>query len=249
MSKKHKISDKLTKDKEKTLSEKIDKTFILEKDKVEYLDIDTNFNVYVELNNGEIIGADLVICAIGATANMPMSVTSDIQLNVSADGGLRVDDNMRTNIKDIYAAGDVCTALWDHSIHWFQMKLWTQGWQMGAFAGKCIAANLLGDELLLDFCFELFTHATTFFGYKVCLLGCFNCRNLSNSDCEFLLRCTPGLEYVKLVMMNGRVQGAVLIGETDLEETMENLILNQTDVGYLGEGLLDPNIDIEDYFD
>ncbi len=45
------------------------------------------------------------------------------------------------------------------------------------------------------------------------------------------------------------MQGAVLIGETDLEETFENLILNQMDLSHYGADLLDPNIDIEDYFD
>jgi len=50
-------------------------------------------------------------------------------------------------------------------------------------------------------------------------------------------------------MQNGRMMGAVLIGETDLEETFENLILNQTDLSSYGEDLLDPNIDLEDYFD
>lgn len=50
-------------------------------------------------------------------------------------------------------------------------------------------------------------------------------------------------------MQNGRMMGAVLIGETDLEETFENLILNQMDLSAYGEDLLNPDIDIEDYFD
>ena len=58
-----------------------------------------------------------------------------------------------------------------------------------------------------------------------------------------------GSEYVKCIMENGKMQGAVLVGETDLEETFENLILNQFDLSIYGEDLLDPNIDIEDYFD
>ena len=37
--------------------------------------------------------------------------------------------------------------------------------------------------------------------------------------------------------------------ETDLEETFENLILNRIDVGHLGSQLLDPEHDLEDYFD
>jgi NAD(P)H-nitrite reductase large subunit len=54
---------------------------------------------------------------------------------------------------------------------------------------------------------------------------------------------------VKVLTKNHQVHGAVLIGETDLEETMENLILNQTDISQIEENLLDPNVDIEDYFD
>ena len=45
------------------------------------------------------------------------------------------------------------------------------------------------------------------------------------------------------------MQGAVLIGETNMEETFENLILNQMDLSVYGEDLLNPDIDIEDYFD
>lgn len=32
-------------------------------------------------------------------------------------------------------------------------------------------------------------------------------------------------------------------------QMLENLILNQLDISDIGEDLLDPNIDIEDYFD
>ena len=59
----------------------------------------------------------------------------------------------------------------------------------------------------------------------------------------------PGMEYVKIVIQDGRVQGAILIGETELEEVFENLILNQTDITPFKDYLLDPNIDIEDFFD
>ncbi len=52
-----------------------------------------------------------------------------------------------------------------------------------------------------------------------------------------------------MLLLNGRVQGAVLIGETDLEEVMENLILNQLDISQIKDDLLNPDIDIEDYFD
>lgn len=65
----------------------------------------------------------------------------------------------------------------------------------------------------------------------------------------FLFCLFKGVEFIKIVLQNGRVVGAILIGETDLEETFENLILNQIDVSALGEDLLNPDVDIEDYFD
>ena len=119
---------------------------------------------------------------------------------------------------------------------------------MGDYAARCMHAANKVEDVQLDFCFEMFAHATRFFDYKVILLGNYDARGLAN-DYELLIRCTDSLEYVKVVLSHGRVCGALLIGETDLEETFENLILNQIDVSMLGEDLINPDIDIEDYFD
>jgi NAD(P)H-nitrite reductase large subunit len=43
--------------------------------------------------------------------------------------------------------------------------------------------------------------------------------------------------------------GAVLIGDTDLEETFENLIMDGIDLSRFGPELLDPEFDVEDFFD
>ncbi|XP_051911325.1 pyridine nucleotide-disulfide oxidoreductase domain-containing protein 1 isoform X3 [Hippocampus zosterae] len=173
--------------------------------------------VYVVLTNGKTFGCDLVVSATGVIPNTEPFLRGN-NFALDDDGGLRVDDHMATSEPDVYAAGDVCTACWEHSPLWQQMRLWTQARQMGWHAGRCMAACALSETIELDFCFELFSHITKFFNYKVVLQG-------------------------------GRMVGAVLIGETDLEETFENLILNQMDLTPYGEDLLNPNIDIEDYFD
>ena len=38
---------------------------------------------------------------------------------------------------------------------------------MGAYAAKCMVTHTQGAAIAMDFCFELFTHVTKFFGYKV----------------------------------------------------------------------------------
>lgn len=213
-------------------------------------DGDALWPVYAELTNGGEHGVDLVVSATGVVPNVEAFAHSDPGLRLSADdGGIVVDDQMRSSLAGVYAAGDACTANWEQAKHWFQMRLWTQARHMGVYAARCMAAHADGDLVLLDFCFEMFSHVTRFFGHKVVLLGLHNGQKLPPEECELMLRAVKGKEYVKLVLQQGRVQGAVLIGDTDLEETFENLILDQVDVSHLGEDLLNPHVDVEDYFD
>ncbi|XP_018603100.2 pyridine nucleotide-disulfide oxidoreductase domain-containing protein 1 [Scleropages formosus] len=203
--------------------------------------------VYVQLTNGKTYGCDFIVSATGVLPNTEPFLQGNA-FAVAEDLGLCVDDHMRTSEPDIYAAGDVCTACWEPSALWQQMRLWTQARQMGWYAAQCMAADVLGESIELAFCFELFTHITKFFNYKVVLLGKFNAQGLGQEH-ELLVRCSPAQEYVKVVLAGGRMVGAVLIGDTDLEETFENLMLNQMDLTAYKEELLNPNIDIEDYFD
>jgi len=69
-----------------------------------------------------------------------------------------------------------------------------------------------------------------------------------------LVRLHPGVELIKLHLLDGRVIGAMLIGASDssaieLEETMENLMLNQLDLTQFGDFLNDVDVDIADFFD
>ncbi|XP_050088754.1 pyridine nucleotide-disulfide oxidoreductase domain-containing protein 1 [Anopheles aquasalis] len=207
---------------------------------------DHKFRLGVHLTNGTEIECDFVVSATGVVP--AVGWPCDCPFKLGPDGGLFVDWHMKTTVEDVYAAGDVCYAGWEHAPHWFQMRLWTQARQMGAMAARSMAAKRAGEEIYQDFCFEMFNHVTTLFGYQVVLLGRYNGQGL-NDKYEVLLRMTPGLEYIKFVLVDGKLQGALLVGDTGLEETCENLILNQLDLSPYGDDLLDPNIDIEDYFD
>jgi NAD(P)H-nitrite reductase large subunit len=57
----------------------------------------------VKLSNGEVLEVDLVISATGVKPNLDFLEGTGLEL----DQGLLVDDHMQTNIKDVYAAGDV----------------------------------------------------------------------------------------------------------------------------------------------
>ncbi|XP_073987573.1 pyridine nucleotide-disulfide oxidoreductase domain 1 isoform X2 [Rhodnius prolixus] len=207
---------------------------------------DKEWPVYVELTNGKIIGCDFIVSATGVVPSIDFIKDTGVEL--ASDGGIKVDWKLESSLKDVYAAGDACTCSWDLADHWLQIRLWTQARQMGTYAAKAMHCSVKNEEFWQDFCFELFTHVTSFFGMKVVLLGLFNGQRLDNTY-EILLRVTKGQEYVKLILKNGRMQGAVLVGDTDLEEMCENLILNHLDLTDVADDLLDPNLDIDDYFD
>lgn len=205
-----------------------------------------DFPLVVELTNGKIIHCDFLISATGVEP--AVNFTWDKEPLIGQDGGLAVNEYQETSLKDIFAAGDVACASWEHAPHWFQLRLWTQARQMASMAAKAMHARISDQEVLQDFCFELFTHCTTLFGFRVVLLGKYNGQGLGRHY-EILLRTTPNQEYIKFVLKDGRLQGAILIGETDLEEMCENLILDQIDLTPFGDDILNPDIDIDDYFD
>ncbi|WKX95738.1 hypothetical protein Q1695_012302 [Nippostrongylus brasiliensis] len=207
---------------------------------------DVENGLRLSLSNSESIDCELVIWATGVVPSTSLWKQNCEELRLSSDGGIVVDDAMRTSVRDVYACGDVCTPEWSSpSVYWKQMRLWTQARQMGDFCARSMMAN---GEIETDFCFELFTHTTTFFGYKVVFLGDFKAER-QPEGWYTIERVIENDHFVQCVMYNHRVVGAILVGETNLEETMENLILNKTDLERIEENFLDPQIDIEDYFD
>ena len=50
-------------------------------------------------------------------------------------------------------------------------------------------------------------------------------------------------------MLRGRMIGAVLIGETEMEEAFQNLILDGIDLTSVGPSILDPELEIDHIFD
>jgi NAD(P)H-nitrite reductase large subunit len=101
-----------------------------------------------------------------------------------------------------------------------------------------------------------FTHVTRFLGRKVVLLGLYNGQKLQQQpegDVVMYSRVldagSPDATFVRVLLLRGRMQGAVLIGETELEETFENLILDGLDLSQYGPSLLDPDIELDHVFD
>ena len=89
----------------------------------------TEWPVYVELTNGNVYGCDIIVSATGVVPNtqwIKMAGKNEKMLDVlelAEDGGIIVDSEMRSNVKNVYAAGDVCTVNWSaQSATWFPVS-------------------------------------------------------------------------------------------------------------------------------
>lgn len=212
--------------------------------------------MHVRLSNGHVHGIDFVVSATGVTPStqwLPTELRRD-----SGDGGIIVNEQMETSVPNVFAAGDVCCAkaLEQASAHWFQMRLWTQARIMGTYAAQCMynATAAQDNRLEAGLNFELFTHVTRFYGKKVILLGLYNAQRLDAEPSRDIITYARSVEgpdstFVRVLLLRGRMQGAVLIGDTDLEETFENLILAQLDLSTYGPDLLDPDAELDHIFD
>ncbi len=87
----------------------------------------------IKLNNGEEIKTDAILFSVGIRPNLDLIRDTNIEFHK----GILVDNNLKTNIDNIYAAGDVIE-LNDKII-----GLWTASNEQGKIVGK----NMVGDSL------------------------------------------------------------------------------------------------------
>ena len=190
------------------------------------------YPLYLKLTNGKIYGVDYLICGLGVTPNTRFLKRPD-PIKTSKEGGIIVDHTMKTSVDYIYAAGDVAT-IEPIEHNFIQKRLWSQARVMGIAAAQSIIKSItsLKYEIpnsatsLIHFCmlpslsstmihryFNHFVHVTSFFGLRAIFLGKYNGQGL-NYTTEFY---SAGNGLVKYVLTDGKIRGAILVGETGLE--------------------------------
>lgn len=106
----------------------------------------------VALSNGEVIPCDFVVAAVGMVPNKDLLRGSP----VAGERAILTDDHCRTNIPDIYAAGD-CAALFDPLFGKHrQLDHWDSAVVTGTLAGRNMAGVDSAYEIVSHFSSEVF---------------------------------------------------------------------------------------------
>ncbi|MCP3922119.1 MAG: NAD(P)/FAD-dependent oxidoreductase [Desulfobacterales bacterium] len=96
----------------------------------------------IETKQNNKIKSDIIISLMGMIPNIRFILGSSID----TDRGVLVDAYLRTNFKDIYAAGD-CAQIYNPILKNYWVSI---GWMNAEEQGKIAALNLLGDSKIIE---------------------------------------------------------------------------------------------------
>lgn len=158
---------------------------------------------YLRLTNGEEIPADVIFMGKGVTPNNQFLPT-DIEL---AGKGIKVDSHMATNLRDIYAAGDVAVTFDRLTSQEAVYAIWPSATEQGEVAG----ANMAGDAITYQGAVSM--NSLHFFGLKAICGG--DSRGKTPEAVSQCQLCSDASIYRKCVFHQGRLIGFILVGKVE----------------------------------
>jgi NAD(P)H-nitrite reductase large subunit len=155
----------------------------------------------VRLDNGEWIGADVVVVAKGIAPNVEWLRASGVRIG----RGITVDLSGRTNVAGVFAAGDCAEAADPITGRPSVSGVWPVAYEMGRAAG-CAAVGIERPSAG-----ALRMNASRFFGVSIVSIGEVRTARLEGAS-EQVLANRDGV-YRKLVFHKDRLAGALLYGD------------------------------------
>lgn len=178
----------------------------------------------VVLTNGKSLRCDYLVITAGVRPNIEFLEGSGIE---TGRFGLLYDETGRTNDDSVYGAGDVSGT----------RPIWPAAVKEGIIA----AANMAGENRKMT---DFFASKATmnFLGIPTMSLGNVNPKN---GEGEEEIRETKD-SYKKIVHQNGRITGAVLLGDLAYSGILQQLIARKIDISRVKKSVFD--IDYSDFF-
>jgi NAD(P)H-nitrite reductase large subunit len=188
---------------------------------------DKNGSKLLKFEKGPDLKADLVIMATGIRPNIEWARSSGVEIN----SGILVDDHCRTNVPNIFAAGDIAegpdAVTGEKVVHAIEPTAMQHG--------RVAAANMAGVDTA--FAGSLLMNIVDVLDLEVASFGAWD--DPKAEAFEAVQADRPA--YRKLLFRGGRVVGAVILGKT-------RDIWTTNDVGML-KGLVYTGVDLSDWKD
>ncbi|MFB0508056.1 MAG: NAD(P)/FAD-dependent oxidoreductase [Thermodesulfobacteriota bacterium] len=170
----------------------------------------------VVLDNGDEMGCQMVIIGKGVDPNVGLVSSARIEVKE----GIVADEHMRTNVPDIYVAGDVAETYDISRDRTVINAIWPCAFEQGRIAGL----NMAGQEAKYVGSFRM--NSLDIFGLPVISIG------VTRPDMEGFQqveRRTKGT-YRKLVLRDGRIVGAIFVGQVQKAGFLSTLLRKRVNV-------------------
>ena len=207
------------------------------KDKLEAL----NIHLFLGVKTKEILGEDrvsgilldderelsgsLILIAAGIRPNVNLAAEAGIKVN----RGVMVDQHLQTSDNDVYAAGDITE--FNGSVYGIIPPAIEQA--------KTASANILGEGEV----YKGTVHTTTL---KIADITLTSIGNVNPEDSRYKeirkINKQEGV-YKKIVLDQGKIIGAILLGDRKGGATIKRLMDQQADVTKYGENILEDDFD------
>ncbi len=176
------------------------------------------------LTTGESIPCDFLIVSAGVRSNVKFLMDSGIEVGKF---GLIFDAKGRTNVEDIYGAGDVSGL--------------RPIWPVAVKEGIIAAHNMAGGSMEMT---DFFASKSTmnFFGVSTMSLGDVN---IDDPSYEVAIQ-EDGKNYKKIIHKDGKIYGALLQGDLSYSGVLQQLIINKIDIRHVRKPIF--KIDYSDFF-
>ena len=157
----------------------------------------------VQLEDGRGLPADLVVISAGVTPNLDLARQAGLTVN----RGIIVDEHMRTSDPQIYAAGD--NAEFNGRLY----GLWIPSKKEGAIAGY----NAVNHE-------KTFTEDPPSARLKVLGIDLLSVGQITAQEGDKVLAQQTNGNYASFVFHEGKLVGAILLGDTSLAVLVQNAV-------------------------
>lgn len=163
----------------------------------------------LKLNEDNEIATDAVLFSAGVRSNLDLVIDTDI----ANDRGIKVDNYMKTNIDNIYAAGDVA------EVSGMVLGLWTAGNEQGKIAG----ANMSGKQLAYD-------QPKIFTNLQIGDIKIFSAGDIEDFDKVYEYKDNDNDIHHKLFTKNGKIIGVILFGDLKDMNSLRNAVISKLDI-------------------
>jgi nitrite reductase (NADH) large subunit len=168
------------------------------------------------LDDGERINCQLVVIGKGVQPNVDFISSTQIKVNEGIVG----DETMRTNLPDIYVAGDVAETFDLSTGRTGVNAIWPCAFEQGRVAGL----NMAGKKAKYDGSFRM--NSLDFYGLPVISMGI---TRIDGNEFQQFQRKTTST-YRKIVLKDGRIVGAILVGRIQKAGILTTLLKKRVNV-------------------